>query len=159
MYKFALMAMLLFSQPLHAQEAADIPVFDQEEYNRRVTKEMEEMTQALQAMSTFMVKSMNNMTHAINESIPGLTKSMGELAKSMAPIIKAAQENQELGKELDSRPISPKENTSVSASPSAPIIAEELPPVSAPAQPDMPEINTIYKPKKIRLFPAPQPDY
>ena len=95
---------LLLPTPLYAQASSDPIEFNQEEYNRQVTKEMEEMSQALQAMSTFMVKSMNNMTQAINQSIPGLTKSMGELAKSMGPIIKAAQENQKLGNEMDKRP-------------------------------------------------------
>lgn len=148
---------LLFSTPLYAQTTSASTEFDQEEYNRRVTKEMEEMSQALQAMSTFMVKSMNNMTQAINQSIPGLTKSMGELAKSMGPIIKAAQENQKLGNEMDKRPAVEDKPT---AAPSEDIIVtEELPEISQPEQPYTPEINTVYKPKKIQLFPAPQPNY
>ena len=49
---------LLLPTPLYAQASSDPIEFNQEEYNRQVTKEMEEMSQALQAMSTFMVKSM-----------------------------------------------------------------------------------------------------
>ena len=80
------LALLLAAFPLHAQETPDPIEFSQEEYNQRVAREMEEMNQALQAMSKFMVKSMNNMTEAINKSAPGIAKSMGELVKSMEPI-------------------------------------------------------------------------
>ena len=89
------LALLLAAFPLHAQETPDPIEFSQEEYNQRVAREMEEMNQALQAMSKFMVKSMNNMTEAINKSAPGIAQSMGELVKSMEPIIKAAQQNQD----------------------------------------------------------------
>ena len=150
---------LLLPTPLYAQTSSDPIEFNQEEYNRQVTKEMEEMSQALQAMSTFMVKSMNNMTQAINQSIPGLTKSMGELDKSMGPIIKAAQENQKLGNEMDKRH-PPATEDKPAAAPSADIIVtEELLEISQPEQPYAPEVNTVYKPKKIQLFPAPQPNY
>ena len=139
------------------------PDFDQEEYNRRVTKEMEEMSAALQEMSKFMVKSMNNMTQAINESIPGITKSMGEMAKSMAPIIKAAQENQKIAPDNLSQPTPPAEplhaapaapTVTIPATPALPVIEEQI--IIEQQSPQM-----IYqpRPKKIQLFPAPQPNY
>lgn len=164
-------AMLSASAALAQSTSAPDPEFDQEEYNRRVSKEMEEMSQALQAMSKIMVKSMNNMTQAINESIPGVTKSMGEMAKAMAPIIKAAQENQQL--QTDSQA-----GTNV-PQPTAPTVPEPQKPES-PRQQVVPMPQQSYSsspshivknpagdsavfeteaPKRIQLFPAPQPNY
>ena len=45
------LALLLAAFPLHAQETPDPIEFSQEEYNQKVAREMEEMNQALQAMS------------------------------------------------------------------------------------------------------------
>ncbi len=140
---------ILLNTPLQAKETE---TFNQEEYNRKVTKEMEEMSQALQAMSKFMIQSMNNMTQAINESIPGITQSMGDLAKSMGPIIKAAQENQNLSKASPSNtvdlPVAAPAPDSIQSSELEDIILEE-------GETEIKEPNTIYKPKRIRLFPVP----
>lgn len=162
-----ILALILTTIPLHAEETADPVEFSQEEYNRRVKAEMEEVNQALQAMSKFMVQSMNNMTGAINESLPGITQSMGELLKSMQPIIKAAQENQQLGNELNRRPTPEAGNTPATPQPAAPVFSSDLPDIPQPKQeavtqpvkPTLPKTDTIYKPKRIQLFPAPQPNY
>ena len=82
------LALLLAAFPLHAQETPDPIEFSQEEYNQRVAREMEEMNQALQAMSKFMVKSMNNMTEAINNRRRALPKAWVSSSNQWNPSLK-----------------------------------------------------------------------
>ena len=181
------LALLLAAFPLHAQETPDPIEFSQEEYNQRVAREMEEMNQALQAMSKFMVKSMNNMTEAINKSAPGIAKSMGELVKSMEPIIKAAQQNQDFAAQAETTAPQPDaaandvtrqfqglpmseiiggplqaaaEAQTWQAETAADFINQlQIKQQATPEKPAKPQINQIYRPKRIQLFPAPQPNH
>lgn len=182
------LALLLAAFPLHAQETPDPIEFSQEEYNQRVAREMEEMNRALQAMSKFMVKSMNNMTEAINKSAPGIAKSMGELVKSMEPIIKAAQQNQDFAaqapettapqpdaaandvtRQFQGLPMSeiiggPLQAAAEAQTRQAETAADfinqlQIKQQATPEKPAKPQINQIYRPKRIQLFPAPQPNH
>lgn len=182
------LALLLAAFPLHAQETPDPIEFSQEEYNQKVAREMEEMNQALQAMSKFMVKSMNNMTEAINKSAPGIAKSMGELVKSMEPIIKAAQQNQDFAaqtpettepqpdaaandvtRQFQELPMSeiiggPLQAAAEAQTRQAETAADfinqlQIKQQATPEKPAKPQINQIYRPKRIQLFPAPQPNH
>lgn len=158
---YTTLALLLSTVPLHAQQTADPIEFSQEEYNQRVSKEMEEMSQALQAMSQFMVKSMNNMTGAINKSAPDIAKNMGELLKSMQPIIKAAEENSQLQEEMLDKEIKPIATKPEAAEqPAETVIKIQTPDTPQTVEaPTITKPNIVYKPKKIQLFPAPQPNY
>ena len=182
------LALLLAAFPLHAQDTPDPIKFSQEEYNQRVAREMEEMNQALQAMSKFMVKSMNNMTEAINKSAPGIAKSMGELVKSMEPIIKAAQQNQDFAaqtpetmapqpdaaandvtRQFQGLPMTeiiggPLQAAAEAQTRQAETAADfinqlQIKQQATPEKPAKPQINQIYRPKRIQLFPAPQPNH
>ena len=172
------LALLLAAFPLHAQETPDPIEFSQEEYNQRVAREMEEMNQALQAMSKFMVKSMNNMTEAINKSAPGIAKS----------IIKAAQQNQDFAaqapettapqpdaaandvtRQFQGLPMSeiiggPLQAAAKAQTRQAETAADfinqlQIKQQATPEKPAKPQINQIYRPKRIQLFPAPQPNH
>ena len=180
------LALLLAAFPLHAQETPDPIEFSQEEYNQKVAREMEEMNQALQAMSKFMVKSMNNMTEAINKSAPGIAKSMGELVKSMEPIIKAAQQNQDFAAqtpettapqpdaaandvtrqfqglpmtEIIGGPLQAAAEAQTRQAAADFINQLQIKQQATPEKPAKPQINQIYRPKRIQLFPAPQPNH
>ena len=175
------LALLLAAFPLHAQETPDPIEFSQEEYNQKVAREMEEMNQALQAMSKFMVKSMNNMTEAINKSAPGIAKSMGEL-------VKAAQQNQDFAaqapettapqpdaaandvtRQFQGLPMTeiiggPLQAAAEAQTRQAETAADfinqlQIKQQATPEKPAKPQINQIYRPKRIQLFPAPQPNH
>ena len=147
-----LLSISLFSTSLQAQETpapeTDTIAYSQEEYQRQRQKEIEEMQQALTAMSKFMVQTMNRMTLAINESIPEIAKSSQDFIQSLQPIIKAAEENAQQAEQYNYPEIKPQNPFAEAQAIKEPTQEEIAPTTASPA-----------KPKRIKLFPDPSPNY
>ena len=143
-----LLSLSLFSAPIYAQDTSSSQtdaIYNQEEYERQRQKEIEEMQQALTAMSKFMVQTMNNMTAAINKSIPEIAKSSQELIQSIQPIIKAAEENASQVQQYNHPQVKAQNPVTHTTTLSKPTQNQTISPQS--------------KPKRIKLFPDPSPNY
>ena len=157
------LALLLAAFPLHAQETPDPIEFSQEEYNQRVAREMEEMNQALQAMSKFMVKSMEPIIKAAQQN----QDFAAQAPETTAPQPDAAAND--VTRQFQGLPMSeiiggPLQAAAEAQTRQAETAADfinqlQIKQQATPEKPAKPQINQIYRPKRIQLFPAPQPNH
>ena len=157
------LALLLAAFPLHAQETPDPIEFSQEEYNQKVAREMEEMNQALQAMSKFMVKSMEPIIKAAQQN----QDFAAQAPETTAPQPDAAAND--VTRQFQGLPMTeiiggPLQAAAEAQTRQAETAADfinqlQIKQQATPEKPAKPQINQIYRPKRIQLFPAPQPNH